>query len=738
VHADKIEVGAFQALPVPRAISLEQALSGSEDSQWVEMRGYLRDVNVLGTWVRLTLTSAAGDFTVSIPHAAVTEAKVGSFLLARGVCQPWLNDKSQIGGVFLFSPSLHYVEVAEPPLADPFAAPEEAIGNLPQYRTEPLQQQQVLIRGIVLHHVPGRYVMVENATGVVRALSRSDAPLSPGDHVDVVGIPGHQGNQSVLRSSVYRRTGSGPAPVPLDPQGGLKLDPALEGRLVTVTGRLVNLLTRREDTRLMVQVGNSVLELVYQGALPAGVTAEWKPGSQVAVTGLYGVEYDDDDRPVKFAVQFRTPADVVVQARPPWWTAGRALTGLGVIGVCLVFGLVWVAALRRRVRQQTGVIRTQFEKEASLQVRHGEIIENASDFIFTTDLAGNFTSVNPAGERLTGYRSAEALKLGIRDLISPEDVATGSALLALAHLPEQTPAARFETRFQSRDGRVVWLETSVRLIHEAGRPAGLLGIARDVTARKQTEAKKARMEELNRQLQKTESLGRMAGAIAHHFNNQLHVVMFSLELAMDDLSRQADPAGNLATAMQSARKAAEVSTLMLTYLGQSHGEREPLDLSEACRRALTQLRGVLPKSMVVESEFPSPGPVISANANLLQQVLANLLTNSWEAGGDAGGAIRLSVTTVSAADIPALHRFPIDCHLQDRAYACLAVADSGSGISEQDLGKIFDPFFSSKSPGRGMGLAVVLGITRTHDGAITVQSEPGRGSVFRVFLPVAG
>jgi signal transduction histidine kinase len=100
--------------------------------------------------------------------------------------------------------------------------------------------------------------------------------------------------------------------------------------------------------------------------------------------------------------------------------------------------------------------------------------------------------------------------------------------------------------------------------------------------------------------------------------------------------------------------------------------------------------------------------------------------------------VRLTVKTVAVADIRTTHRFPLDGQLQETAYACLEVADNGGGIPAQDIERIFDPFFSRKYPGRGLGLAVVLGITRSHDGAVTVGSEPGHGSVFRVFLPLSG
>jgi two-component system, cell cycle sensor histidine kinase and response regulator CckA len=213
--------------------------------------------------------------------------------------------------------------------------------------------------------------------------------------------------------------------------------------------------------------------------------------------------------------------------------------------------------------------------------------------------------------------------------------------------------------------------------------------------------------------------------------------MLNLELAMNDLPQKAELAANLAEAMQSARKAATVSGLMLTYLGQTHGKRNPLDLSEVCRPNLSLLHAVLPRNLALTADLATPGPVILANANEIQQALTNLITNAWEASGVGHAPIRLSIKTVAAKDIPAANRFPIGFQPQDRAYACMEVADAGGGIADSDIEKIFDPFFSRKSTGRGLGLPVVLGIVRAHQGAITVESEPGGGSVFRIFLPVS-
>ena len=246
---------------------------------------------------------------------------------------------------------------------------------------------------------------------------------------------------------------------------------------------------------------------------------------------------------------------------------------------------------------------------------------------------------------------------------------------------------------------------------------------------------RTQLEDQNRQLQKAESLGRMAGAIAHHFNNQLQAVLLNLELAQRDRPGPATPSAHLAVALQSAHKAAEVSGLMLTYLGQTTAQHAPLDLCVACQQSLLLVRAALPGGVVLETDWPAPGPTVSSNTHQLQQVLTCLLTNAWEALTDAPGSIRLSVRTVSAAAIPTPHRFPVGWQPQAQDYACLEVADTGGGIAGPALDNVFDPFFSTKPTSRGLGLSVVLGLVRAHDGAITVESQPGCGSVFRVFLP---
>ncbi len=730
IRADHLETLGRGALPPPRPISLGDALTGTEDGQWVEMRGHLRQVDSLGTWLRLFLTTAVGEITVSIPETAAVEAKVGSVVVVRGVCQSWKNEYNRIGGFFLFAPSAAELTVAEAPPADAFAVPEESIANLALYRPETLEMQQVRVRGTVLHHRAGHYVVVQNDSGRVRAFSQAPEPLLPGDQVEVAGMPGRLGHRNVLRGAVYRRLATGAAPTPSALPAAPKIDATMEDRLVSWQGRLTGVTTHPGETRLLLESGGAVVAAILPGDLPPAGAHELRLGSELLVTGLYCLTYDETEEPAAFSLQLRSPADLVLRQRAPWWTTRRALSALGAIGFCLVLGLAWVAVLRRQVRRQTDIIRQQMDKAAALSARHHEIVENASDLIFSTDLAGRLTSFNPAGERLTGLAPAAALQLGLGDLLVADDTTTVPTFLAQAGLPAQAPSATFETRLRTRDDHAIWVEISSRPIREAGRVSGLFGIARDITARKQ-------MEELNRQMQKAESLSRMAAAIAHHFNNQIQAVLMGLEMVRLEIPHSPASHEILAASERSARQAAEIGALMLTYLGQAAGERTAVDLAAHCGTGLQRWRTQPRPPVELVETLPPSGPVVRANADQLLQVLFCLLANAAEAVAPQGGRIRVRLTTVGAGALPVTHRFPIDFEPRPEPYACLTVEDNGSGITEQDLGKIFDPFFTTKFHGRGTGLAIVLGIVRAHDGAVVVASQPGRGSTFHVFLPLA-
>jgi PAS domain S-box-containing protein len=244
-------------------------------------------------------------------------------------------------------------------------------------------------------------------------------------------------------------------------------------------------------------------------------------------------------------------------------------------------------------------------------------------------------------------------------------------------------------------------------------------------------------ERQRKQIEKAQSLNLMADAIGHHCNNQLYAVIHNLELVLDVLPLGSDESERLIDAMKASHRAADVSRQMLTYLEQSSGKLELQDLSETCHKGLLMLQAFIPKNVSMEPAIPFPGPTIRANMSQMHQIVTSLVTNAWESISDNKGTITISVKMVSAADISLSHRFPANWNPKENLYACMEVADTGGGITNADIEKVFDPFFTTKSVGRGLDLAVILRVVSNHGGGLTVESEVGKGSIFRVFLPVS-
>ncbi len=377
--------------------------------------------------------------------------------------------------------------------------------------------------------------------------------------------------------------------------------------------------------------------------------------------------------------------------------------------------------------------RAQEALEAS-RARYFDLFDLAPIGYLTLSEHGLVVEANLTAARLLGVERQRLVKEPLTHFIVKEDQDT--YYLHRKRLFETGAPQVCELRLLRGDSSSFWTRLEMTVVREAGGEAPVCrAVLSDVSERKRAEEEKARDEERDRQLQKAESLGRMAGAIAHSFNNLLQVVMGNLEFALRDHGGDGDLSKHLARAMQAAADAARIIGQTLTYIGHGPAQHGPLHVSAACERGLEMLRAGMPKGVVLETDLQSPGPLISASADQIQQALSNLVTNAVEALGSGGGSVRVSVRTAAPAEIPVAHRFPVDWEPQAAAYACLEVADTGCGIIVKDVEKLFDPFFSSKFLGRGLGLSVVLGIARSHEGVVALESEHGRGSVFRLFLP---
>lgn len=384
---------------------------------------------------------------------------------------------------------------------------------------------------------------------------------------------------------------------------------------------------------------------------------------------------------------------------------------------------VYLASLRDITKRK--------QVEESLRIKN-YAIESALNPVAMADLSGNLTYVNPAFLTLWGYtHTGEVLGKSAIDFWQ-----IGEQAATIIEALHQGRGWTGELTAQRKDRTMFDAQISASMVlNSDGRPLCMQAWFTDITERKQAEKTRATLDARNRQLQKAESLSLMAGAIAHHFNNQLQVVMGYLELALIDHPPHNAADRYLAQAMVAAERAAEISSLMLVYLGQTHDTFTPLELAETCTGTLATIQEILPPHVTLTVDFPTPGPVINANAIRIQQLLTNLVINACESIADQPGTIQLAVRSASLSDIPTTHRFPLDWHPQEQTYACLVVTDTGTGIAASDFDKLFDPFYSTKFTGRGLGLAVVLGVVRIHSGVVTVTSIPGHGSTFLIFFP---
>lgn len=374
------------------------------------------------------------------------------------------------------------------------------------------------------------------------------------------------------------------------------------------------------------------------------------------------------------------------------------------------------------------------EALAESERKFREIFDNIGDAVFIHDMGRRFLEVNAIACRRLGYTRQELLQM------SPADIDTGacsgSISEGLRKLAEKGQLV-FETRHRRKDGETIGVEINSVKIEFNGAPS-ILSVARDITERRKAEAERERLTEKLRQAQKMEALGRMAGAVAHHFNNQLAAVLGHLELAMEDPHLGPAVRENLSEAVGAGRQATHICRQMLTYLGKSPGRREQLDLSALCREHLQKLKNTIAEGVRLEEALCSPGPVVYGSSDDLKETLTALVLNAWEAIEDFSGRVAVCTHLAEALEIGRSTVHPAGWAAEQDVYACLEVSDTGCGIRTEDLNRIFDPFFSTKLIGRGLGLAMATGVVKALGGAFEVESTVGEGSTFRVFLPLAG
>ena len=398
--------------------------------------------------------------------------------------------------------------------------------------------------------------------------------------------------------------------------------------------------------------------------------------------------------------------------------------------------------------------------------KYRNLVKYAPAAIYEMDLQGTkFFSVNEAMCGILGYSREELLSLKPADLLDRE----GRLLFkerTRKKLAGEKIDETIEYRIRRKDGQ--WIFTSFNMgayTYPNEKPSRVMAIGYDITERKRAEEvlrethdelerrvqertfqlteayetlqreveERKQAEEHLIRIQKLEALGTLAGGVAHDFNNILAGIIGFTEMVMEDVTPDGPEHRRLELVLKGARRGRDLVRQILTFSRQTEQDRRPLALNQTVEEGLKFLRATLPSTIQIISRSSTDDDLILADPAKIYQVLMNLCTNAAQAMREKGGVLDISVSKTSLAEgDPA----PVP-EMMPGEYVVLEVRDTGPGINPETLERIFDPFFTTKKPGEGtgLGLSVVHGIVTSYGGCIAVESEPGKGTVFRLYLP---
>ncbi len=354
------------------------------------------------------------------------------------------------------------------------------------------------------------------------------------------------------------------------------------------------------------------------------------------------------------------------------------------------------------------------------------IVESSEEGIAGLTLDGTITNWNAGAERIYGYSAAEALGRPAQ-MLAPADK-QDETLRILERIRRGERIGTFETTRRHKDGREVEISLSIFPVRgPGGETVGAATIARDISDRK-------RLQLQLWQSQKMEAIGRLAGGIAHDFNNLLGVVLGDAELVLAEKGLSNQQRAAIEEIKEASERAAALTRQLLIFSRQQPVETRVVNLNAVVTGFQNLLRRLAGPKIDLHAVLAPDLAAIRADPSHLLQLILNLVVNARDAMPE-GGTVRIETANKT------LDEFSEASHpgLRAGSYALLSVADNGPGMAAETLSRIFEPFFTTKEVGKGtgMGLATVYGVVRAIGGGVWVYSEPGHGTVFKIYLPVA-
>jgi PAS domain S-box-containing protein len=414
--------------------------------------------------------------------------------------------------------------------------------------------------------------------------------------------------------------------------------------------------------------------------------------------------------------------------------------GAAPVAQWLTIALAATAFALVRVGQSRGDLRTVQERErnaaallASSEARYRLLADHSQDVVWTLDLESRrFTYVSPSITRQRGLTVAEAMAETLEQALTPESLARVAVVLGAVGTPREEDPHSGIYQQPCAGGSVKHVEVIASLVRDAqGRPFAVSGVTRDATARVEAEEAQRRSEAQVQQAQRLESVGRLAGGIAHDFNNLLTVILSCAHgLRRDLLEGRAASADEVGEIVAAGDRAADLTRQLLAFARRQPAAPVPLDLDLAVRSSERLLRRLLGEDLALRVRLEARPWAVRCDPGQLEQVILNLALNGRDAM--AGGGT-LAIETERRSGLPPGAGPGGD-------WVLLRVRDTGVGMAPEVRARLFEPFFTTKPPGKGtgLGLATVHGIVSQAGGQVHVESAPGQGATFEVWLPRCG
>jgi len=392
--------------------------------------------------------------------------------------------------------------------------------------------------------------------------------------------------------------------------------------------------------------------------------------------------------------------------------------------------------LREQLQSELSLLQQEM---AAVEHRHREsearyrgLVEASFEGILIV-VNAQIVEANDVAAAMSGYSREELVGKGPLDLMTPE-----SAKLSIANM-QRGVTDPYLIDVVRKDGALIRVEVQGRNVTHRGQAARVSSL-RDVTERERQQAKlreeQRRFDEQVQQAQKLESIAVLAGGVAHDFNNLLLAILGNVELALMHVPQGSPAVESLKQVQVAAHNAADLTRQLLAYGGRGRFVLQFLSLNDLVTEMSQLLRASIAKHVSFDMQLDAGLPKLKADPAQVRQIVMNLITNAAEAIGEQRGTITLKTSVRTLGEEEAKGIFLPEA-AKPGDYLALEVSDTGQGMDAAVKARIFEPFFSTKFVGRGLGLAAVLGIVRGHRGVLSVQSEPGQGTTFTVLLPAS-